>query len=321
MELIRGLHNLRDRHRGCVATIGNFDGVHLGHRQVLAQVKAKAEALGQPSVAIIFEPQPREFFGGDKVPPRLTRFDEKVRLLAAEGLDRVVCLSFNARLRQMSAEAFIDELLLQGLAVSHFVVGDDFRFGCDRRGDYHMLRAAGERHGFTVEGTHTFTLKGERVSSTRVRQALAENDFALAEQLLGRRYAVTGRVMHGQKLGRQLGVPTANVRMHRYPCPLRGVFAARVYVDDQNLPAICNIGVRPTVHGRQPVLEAHLLDYDGEELYGRLMRVEFLHFIRPEQAFDGLAALKAQIEADIEHVRAWFARQTGTDLTSGSDLL
>ncbi|MDY6891207.1 MAG: bifunctional riboflavin kinase/FAD synthetase [Pseudomonadota bacterium] len=321
MELIRGLHNLRDRHRGCVATIGNFDGVHLGHRQVLAQVKARASALGLPSVVIIFEPQPREFFGGDDVPPRLTRFGEKVRLLATEGVDRVLCLSFNARLRQMSAEAFIEELLLQGLAVAHFVVGDDFRFGCDRRGDYHMLCAAGERRGFTVENTHTFTLLGERVSSTRVRNALKRNDFALAEQLLGRRYAVTGRVLHGQQLGRQLGVPTANVRMHRYPCPLRGVFAAWAHFDGQCLPAISNVGVRPTVHGRQPVLEAHLLDYGGPELYGCLMRVEFLHFVRPERAFAGLDALKAQIEADIDHVRAWFAQQAEPDLTTGNDLL
>lgn len=308
MELIRGLHNLRDRHRGCVATIGNFDGVHLGHRQVLAQVKAKAAELGLPSVAIIFEPQPREFFGGDQVPPRLTRFDEKVRLLAAEGVDRVLCLTFNARLRNLSAETFIDELLLQGLAVKHFVVGDDFRFGCDRRGDFAMLCAAGERHGFSVENTATFMLAGERVSSTRIRQALARNAFDLAADLLGWRYAVTGRVMHGQKLGRQLGVPTANVRMHRYPCPLRGVFAVHAEFDGRRLRGICNIGQRPTVHGRQPVLEVHLLDYHGEELYGHLMRVEFLHFVRPERAFDGLDALKAQIEADIDHVRAWFDR-------------
>lgn len=216
MELIRGLHNLRDRHRGCVATIGNFDGVHLGHRKVLAQVKAKAAELGLPSVAIIFEPQPREFFGGDAVPPRLTRFDEKVRLLAAEGVDRVLCLTFNARLRQMCATDFIDELLLKGLAVRHFVVGDDFRFGCDRRGDFTMLTEAGKRHGFSVEHTATFAIYDERVSSTRVRQALVQNDFDLAARLLGWRYAVTGRVMHGQKLGRQLGVPTANVRMHKY---------------------------------------------------------------------------------------------------------
>ncbi len=306
MELIRGLHNLRDRHRGCVATIGNFDGVHLGHRKVLAQVKAKAAELGLPSVAIIFEPQPREFFGGDKVPPRLTRFDEKVRLLAAEGVDRVLCLTFNSRLRQMSAVEFIDELLLKGLAVEHFVVGDDFRFGCDRKGDFNMLIEAGTRHGFSVEHTATFMLEGDRVSSTRVRQALLDKDFALAERLLGWRYAVTGRVMHGQKLGRPLGVPTANVRMHRYPCPLRGVFAVHALLGGERLEGVCNVGVRPTVSGRQPVLEVHLLNYSGEEIYGRLMRVEFLHFIRDERAFDGIDALKTQIETDIDHVRAWF---------------
>ncbi|WP_417534735.1 bifunctional riboflavin kinase/FAD synthetase [Marinobacterium stanieri] len=306
MELIRGLHNLRDRHRGCVATIGNFDGVHLGHRKVLAQVKAKAAALGLPSVAIIFEPQPREFFGGDSVPPRLTRFDEKVRLLAAEGVDRVLCLTFNARLRQMSAAEFVDELLLKGLAVQHFVVGDDFRFGCDRKGDFNMLIEAGKRHGFSVEHTATFMLDGDRVSSTRIRQALLNKDFALAERLLGWRYAVTGRVMHGQKLGRQLGVPTANVRMHRYPCPLRGVFAVHALLGGERLQSVCNVGMRPTVNGRQPVLEVHLLNYSGEEIYGRLMRVEFLHFIRDERAFDGIDALKTQIETDIDHVRAWF---------------
>ncbi len=306
MELIRGLHNLRDRHRGCVATIGNFDGVHLGHRKVLAQVKAKAAELGLPSVAIIFEPQPREFFGGEQVPPRLTRFDEKVRLLAAEGVDRVLCLTFNSRLRQMSAVEFIDELLLKGLAVEHFVVGDDFRFGCDRKGDFNMLIEAGTRHGFSVEHTATFMLEADRVSSTRVRQALLDKDFALAERLLGWRYAVTGRVMHGQKLGRQLGVPTANVRMHRYPCPLRGVFAVHALLGGERLEGVCNVGVRPTVSGRQPVLEVHLLNYSGEEIYGRLMRVEFLHFIRDERAFDGIDALKTQIETDIDHVRAWF---------------
>jgi len=307
MELIRGLHNLRDKHRGCVATIGNFDGVHLGHRQVLAQVKAKAAELGLPAVAITFEPQPREFFGGDKAPPRLTRFDEKIRLLEAEQIDRVLCLTFNQRLQSMSAEAFIDELLLKGLAVQHFVVGDDFRFGCDRAGDYAMLRATGEQHGFSVVNTATFEIEGERVSSTRIRQALGHNEFDLANQLLGRSYRVTGRVQHGQKLGRQLGVPTANVRMHRFPCPMRGVYAVKVHLPDGTTAnAVCNVGPRPTVKGIQPVLETHLLDYSGD-LYGQLISVEFLNFIRPEQKFDGLEQLKQQIFADIEQARAFFA--------------
>ena len=306
MELIRGLHNLRDRHQGCVATIGNFDGVHLGHQAVLRQVQAKARELELPAVAIIFEPQPREFFTPDNAPPRLTRFDEKVRLLSATGIDRVLCLMFNARLRSMSADQFIDQLLRERLDIQHLVVGDDFRFGCDRRGDYALLRAAGERYGFAVEETATYEVDGERVSSTRVREVLQRHDFALAERLLGRPYRVTGRVMHGQKLGRQLGTPTANVRMHRFACPLRGVYVVEVLVNGLYYKGVCNVGVRPTVHGRLPVLEVHLLDFKGD-LYGALMQVQFLEFLRDERRFDGLDALKTQIKADIDAARAWLA--------------
>ncbi|QEW05332.1 bifunctional riboflavin kinase/FAD synthetase [Nitrincola iocasae] len=310
MELIRGLHNLRDKHRGCVATIGNFDGVHLGHQKVLQQVKQKAAEMGLPSVVIIFEPQPREFFAGSDAPPRLTRFDEKVRLLRDQGIDRVLCLTFNARLRSMSAQAFVDELLLNGLHVRHFVVGDDFRFGCDRTGDYAMLEATGAAHDFSVENTHTYLINEQRVSSTLVRETLMRGDFELAEQLLGRPYRVTGRVQHGNKLGRQLGVPTANVRMHRFRCPLQGVYTVRARFCGHDLEAICNVGVRPTINGRLPVLEVHLFDWD-QDLYGQLMQVEFLHFLRPEKRFDGLDALKTQIFSDIETARLWFADSTG----------
>ncbi len=310
MELIRGLHNLRERHRGCVATIGNFDGLHLGHACVIEQVKRKALELGLPTTVIIFEPQPREFFGGDATPPRLTRFGEKVRLLALHGIDRVVCLPFNAQLRAMSAEAFVNHLLVRGLAVKHFVVGDDFRFGCDRSGDYQMLRQSGDIHGFTVANTETYEIEGERVSSTRIRLALQQNDIVLAAALLGWPYRVTGRVMHGQKLGRQLGVPTANIRMHRYPAPLRGVYTADVFAGKQKIGhGVCNIGMRPTVNGTQPVLEVHLLDYSGD-LYGKLLSVEFKSFIRPEQKFDGLEQLKKQIFNDIEAARTFFAQRT-----------
>ncbi|EAR61479.1 bifunctional riboflavin kinase/FAD synthetase [Neptuniibacter caesariensis] len=307
MELIRGLHNLREKHRGCVATIGNFDGVHLGHRQVLAQVKAKAQELGLPSVVITFEPQPREFFAGDKAPPRLTRFSEKYRLLQAEGMDRHLCLTFNERLRSMTAEQFVEELLLRGLAVEHFVVGDDFRFGCDRSGDYEMLSQAGERHGFTVVNTETFLSEEERVSSTRLRHVLEANDLATAAALLGRPYTVSGRVMHGQKLGRQLGVPTANVRMHRFPCPLRGVYAVEVTGQTLKAQGVCNVGLRPTVCGQQPVLETHLFDFD-KDIYGQLLTVEFKQFIREERKFDGIDQLKEQIFKDIEEVRDYFSR-------------
>ena len=306
MELIRGLHNLRERHQGCVATIGNFDGVHQGHQVVLQQVKAKARSLGLTCLVIIFEPQPREFFAPNEAPPRLSRFGEKVRLLEAQGVDRVLCLMFNTRLRSMSADQFIEQLLVEKLNVSHFVVGDDFRFGCDRRGDFQLLQEAGRRYGFSVEETATYEIDGERVSSTRVRRALQAHDFAQAARLLGRPYRVAGRVMHGQKLGRTLGSPTANVRMHRFACPLRGVYVVDGIVAGRRYPGICNLGVRPTVEGRRPVLEVHLLDFDAN-LYGELMQVEFLHFLREECRFDGLDALKAQIRADIEAARHWLA--------------
>jgi len=304
MELIRGLHNLRGEHRGCVATIGNFDGVHLGHCRVLQQVKDKAAELGLPSVVIVFEPQPREFFAGAQAPPRLTRFTEKFRLLEAQGIDRLLCLTFNERLRSLSADAFVQTLLLQGLDVKHFVVGDDFRFGCDRGGDYAMLKGAGEKYGFTVVNTDTCLKDHERISSSRIREALMQQDFALAERLLGRPYRVTGRVMHGQKLGRQLGVPTANVRMHRYPCPLQGVYAVLAWSEQNEcLKGVANVGLRPTVGGsQQPVLEVHLFNFD-KQIYRELLSVEFRQFIRPEQKFSGLDALKQQIFDDIEQAR------------------
>lgn len=305
MELIRGLHNLRDKHKGCVATIGNFDGVHLGHQQVLAQVMQKGKELGLPTVVIIFEPQPREFFAGHDAPPRLTRFDEKVRLLEAQGVDRVLCLTFNERLRSMTADQFVDELLLKGLAVQHFVVGDDFRFGCDRSGDYCMLKRSGRHYGFSVVNTETYDVDDERVSSSRIRRALQSNQLALAEKLLGRPYRVTGRVMHGQKLGRTIGVPTANVRMHRFPCPLTGVYAVTLTGEGLQAEGVANVGMRPTVNGTLPVLEAHLFDFDGD-IYGQLLAVEFKAFIRPEQKFDGLEKLKQQIETDIREVREYF---------------
>jgi riboflavin kinase/FMN adenylyltransferase len=312
MEVIRGLHNLRDKHRGCVATIGNFDGVHLGHQKVLEQVKNKARDLGLPTTVIIFEPQPREFFGGDAVPARLTRFDEKVRLLADQEIDRVLCLPFNEQLRQMTAAEFVESLLLKGLAVQHFVVGDDFRFGCDRAGDYAMLCEVGREQGFSVEHTLTYTVGEERVSSTRIRKALAEHDFVLAQALLGRPYRITGRVMHGQKLGRQLGVPTANVRMHRFAAPLRGVYTVSVQLAGRPLAnGVCNIGLRPTVGGTRPVLEVHLLDFSGD-LYGKLLSVEFKTFLRSEQKFDGLEQLKSALFTDIQAAKDFFLSQNSS---------
>ena len=210
-QLIRGLHNLRPWHRGCVATIGSFDGVHLGHQAILQQLLAAARAQQLPAVVILFEPQPHEFFAGEQAPARLMRLREKLQSLKQAGVERVLCLHFNEYLRSLSAEDFVQQILVQGLGIRHLVVGDDFRFGCDRRGDFALLQQLGNQAGFSVADTGTLQVDGERVSSTRIRQLLEQGYFARAEALLGKPYEISGRVVYGKQLGRQLGVPTANV--------------------------------------------------------------------------------------------------------------
>lgn len=316
MRLIRGLHNLR-RHAqtgsallsdGCVATIGNFDGVHRGHRVIIDQVHEKARALGVPSVVMVFEPQPREFFAGDKAPPRLMRFREKVEALSEADVDVVVCLQFNHRLRNLSAMDFIEQVLVEGLKVRHLVVGDDFRFGCDRAGDFHLLQEVGEQEGFSVAHTRTITEKGDRISSTRVRQALEEDRLADARELLGHVYGIAGRVNHGQRLGRQIGAPTANIPLGRHKPPLRGVYVVRAERENGDcLEGVANIGMRPTVNGKQPLLEVHCFDFKGD-LYGERLEVEFLSQLRDEVRFESLDALKEQIARDMEDAREWLAR-------------
>lgn len=306
MQLVRGLHNLRPLHRGCVATIGNFDGVHRGHQAILARLRERAAELGLPSCVVIFEPQPREFFAPDSAPPRLARLRDKLALLAAEGVDRVLCLSFNRRLRELSAAEFVHRVLVDGLGVKHLEVGDDFRFGCDRAGDFAFLADAGEREDFTVEAATTVELDGIRVSSTRVREALAVGDFALAEKLLGRPFQIVGRVLHGQKLGRQLDAPTANIQLKRRRVPLTGVYLVSTEIDGQPWPGVANIGVRPTVAGDgRAHLEVHVLDFAGD-LYGRRLTVAFHHKLRDEQRFASLEALKTAIAGDIAAARAYW---------------
>ncbi|MGD8827985.1 MAG: bifunctional riboflavin kinase/FAD synthetase, partial [Gammaproteobacteria bacterium] len=291
MELIRGLHNLKACHRGCVASIGNYDGVHLGHLRVLGELNARGRELGVPSVVITFEPTPREFFQPDKAPPRLTRFREKWEALAAAGVDRLLVLRFDRRLAGMDPEDFIQRILLDGLAVRHLVVGDDFRFGHNRAGDFAMLCAAGHKEGFGVEAMPTVDLDGERVSSTRIRRALAAGDLELAARLLGRPYGISGRVVHGDKLGRQLGYPTVNIPVRPKAVPVTGIFLVRVHGEEGlSLDGVASLGTRPTVDGKRLLLEVYLLDFSGD-LYGRRLRVEFVERLRDEQAFDGLDAL------------------------------
>ncbi|TLX53766.1 bifunctional riboflavin kinase/FAD synthetase [Stutzerimonas nosocomialis] len=312
MQLVRGLQSLQPRHRGCVATIGNFDGVHRGHQAILARLRERAAELGLPSCVVIFEPQPREYFAPGQAPARLTRLREKLELLAEQGVDRVLCLAFNRRLRELSAAEFVHAVLVEGLGVEHLEVGDDFRFGCDRAGDFDFLRRAGAVEGFTVESATTIEVDGERVSSTRLRAALAAADFALAERLLGRPFAITGRVLHGQKLGRQLDAPTANIQLKRRRPPVDGVFTVSAELDGRQWPGVANIGMRPSVKSDgQPHLEVHLLDYAGD-LYGRRLRITFHRKLRDEQRFASLEALKAAIDADIAAARAYWRASSST---------
>ena len=308
MELIRGLHNLRPAHRGGVATIGNFDGVHIGHRRILDQLIAEARARQVPATVILFEPQPAEFFAPEKAPPRLMTLRDKVLALRRAGVDQVLCCRFDQRFRSQSAAQFVDNLLVRGLGIVHLVVGDDFRFGADRCGDFAYLVEAGSQHGFTVADTPTCEIAAERVSSTRIRATLQNGELDLAAALLGHPYAISGRVRHGDKLGRQIGVPTANLAMRRVQSPVAGVYAVRVNGGGlQGAPGVANVGTRPTVNGTDNRLEVHLLDFSGD-LYSRHLEVEFLHFLRPEKKFDGLEALTAAIHADIDNAKAFFSQ-------------
>ena len=304
MELIRGMHNLRERHRGCVATIGNYDGVHRGHQHMIAAVRARADELGVPAVVITFEPTPREFFAGPAAPSRLTRLREKLQALALYGVDRVVVLRFDRRMQGMGADEFVQRLLVDGLGVRHMVVGHDFHFARRREGTIETLRAAGAAHGFTVAEVGQFLLEGERVSSSLVREALNRGDLERATRLLGRPYRMAGRVRLGKRLGRTLGYPTANLALQRKVVPLWGIFAVRVsgagLVD---YPAVSSLGTRPTVNGTDPLLEVHLFDFDGD-LYGQHLDVDFVARLRDEQKFESLDALVAQMNRDAAAARA-----------------
>ncbi len=308
MELIRGLHNLRPRHRGCVATLGNFDGVHLGHQAVIGQLADEAEALHLPTLVMLFEPQPQEFFAPAKAPPRLMRLREKLQALRRYAVDRVLCVHFDQAFADLEPEDFVRRVLVEGLGVKYLVVGDDFRFGHKRHGDFAMLQAAGREYGFQAVNMHSLTIDGGRVSSTRIRAALAAADLATAEKLLGRPYRMCGRVAHGDKLGRTLGVPTANLYLHRHDSPLKGVYVVELFgLPGEPLPGVANVGTRPTVGGTRMLLEVHLLDFD-RDIYGQYVHVNFLHKLRDEKRFGSLEELKAKMLQDVADTRAFFHR-------------
>jgi len=310
---IRGLHNLRPWHRGCVATIGSFDGVHLGHQAILRQLIDVAQQHQLPAVVIVFEPQPHEFFLGEKAPARLMRLREKVQAIFAAGVERVLCVQFNETLRNLSAEAFVETVLIDGLGIKHLVVGDDFRFGCDRRGDFTLLETIGAARGFGVTDTCTLEINGERASSTRIRQLLEAGEFAHAELLLGKPYSISGRIAYGQQLGRKLGVPTANVHLRRYRSPLHGVFAVSAkFVDGSVHQGVANVGVRPTVNGdKKPLLEVHLFDF-ARTVYGEMIEVVFHQKLRDEKKFASLDELQTQLQMDITQGQNFFRRNAVT---------
>ena len=303
MELVRGLANLRDPHRGSVVTIGNYDGVHRGHQHMLATVTARARELGLPATVVTFEPTPREYFEGDAAPARLMRLREKLEALPLYGVDRVVVLRFDRRMQAMGADEFVERLLVRGLGARHVVVGHDFHYARRREGNIDTLRAAGDRHGYTVEEVGRFLVDGERVSSSLVREALGRGDLARAGLLLGRPYRMAGRVRRGQQLGRRLGYPTANLALHRKVVPLWGVFAVRVsgagLVDH---PAVASLGTRPTIDGTEPLLEVHVFDHDGD-LYGRYLDVDFVRRLRDERRFESLDSLVEQMHRDAAEAR------------------
>jgi len=306
MKLIRGLHNLQARHHGCVLTIGNFDGFHRGHQALIAQLQTEGRKRGLPVMVMIFEPQPQEHFAGGDAPARLTRLRDKIKYLAEAGVDTVLCVTFDARFAAISAEFFVTDLLVAKLGVQFLCVGDDFRFGAQRRGDFPFLQRMGAAAGFDVMSTATYAAGGKRISSTAVREALAGDQLVVAEMLLGHPYRISGRVEHGDELGRTLGFPTANVSLKGRSAPINGVYAVDVHgLGPCPLPGVANIGTRPTVSGLRQRVEVHLLDV-AMDLYGRHIEVVVRAKLRNEQRFASLDELKRQITNDVVAGRDFF---------------
>jgi riboflavin kinase/FMN adenylyltransferase len=309
MSLIRDIDKSRLCNRESVVTIGSFDGVHIGHQAILQQVIDKAKSLDSLSVAMTFEPQPQEYFAAETAPPRLMRLREKIEALLDFGMDLVVCLRFNDQLSSLTATEFVQDILVHGVNTRHLIVGDDFRFGCDRKGDFDTLVTMGQDLGFSVQNTQTVEVESQRVSSTLVRQLLHKSDFDQVSKLLGRPFSINGKVTFGQQLGRELGFPTANVNLNRFRAPLTGVYAVWVDIEgiEGRLKGAANVGIRPTIGDiEKPILEVHLLDFD-RQIYGQRISVEFVNKIRDEQQFTSLEHLSDSISDDVIMIKQWFA--------------
>jgi riboflavin kinase/FMN adenylyltransferase len=307
MRITHGFRSLGTPH---AVTIGNFDGLHLGHKAMLARLQDVARARGLPSCVLSFEPHPREFFAPDQAPARLSSLREKAECLQRLGIDRLHVFRFDRAFSALTAETFIEQVLGHTLQARYVLVGDDFRYGAKRAGDFALLKRAGESLGFDAEFLPTVEVAGERVSSTAVRNALAAGELEHAAHLLGRPYSISGHVVHGDKLGRDIGFPTANVQIKHNRPPLMGIFAVEVYgLNGEPLPGVASLGKRPTVKGADavPVLEVHLFDFDAE-IYGRRVRVNFLHKLRDEEKYPDLDSLVAQIRRDVDNAKQYLAQ-------------
>ncbi len=299
MQLIRGVNNLQSIASGCVLSIGNFDGVHKGHSVVINKLAEKGQLLGLPVVVMVFEPQPLEFFLKDNAPSRLTRLREKIIHFKDLPVDDLLIINFNQRFADLDPTYFIQEILVRRLNVKYLVVGDDFHFGKARRGNFALLQEAGDKYNFKVIDTASYSVKGSRVSSTLIRDALNNGDLASAESMLGRNYSVCGRVVHGEKLGRKIGFPTANIQMQRKNTPIQGVFAVTMTgIGEKPIYGVANVGTKPTVNGGAKVLlETHLFNFN-QDIYGKYVEVHFKHKIRSEMRFQSVDDLKRQIQLD-----------------------
>ena len=307
MRITHGFRPLGTPH---AVTIGNFDGLHLGHQAMLARLQDVARMRGLPSCVLSFEPHPREFFAPDQAPARLSSLREKAECLQRLGIDRFHVFRFDRAFSSLTAEAFIEQVLGRTLQAHYVLVGDDFRYGAKRAGDFALLKKAGETLGFDAEALPTVEVTGERASSTAVRAALAAGELEHAARLLGRPYSISGRVVHGDKLGRDIGFPTANIQLKHNRPPLMGIFAVELYgLNGAPLPGVASLGKRPTVKGADavPVLEVHLFDFDAD-IYGRRVRVEFLHKLRDEAKYPDLDSLVAQIRRDVDNAKHVLAK-------------
>ena len=307
MYLIRGQHNLelfKSRYPNIklCGTIGNFDGLHIGHQAILKKIKDNSEKFNAKTIVFFTEPHAAEYFAKIRdinadTPPRISPWREKVKLLEKNEIDFAFFLKFNDSLRTMSPENFISEIL-ESINLVSFTVGDDFRFGQDRKGDIELLRNWGKEKNILIENTETILFDSQRISSSRIRKAITENNFDLAEDLLGRPYTFSGKVVHGQHLGRTINIPTANIWLPKQKLPIKGVYAVECYLNDQIIQGIANMGVRPTIGGSSPVLEIHLFEFD-KDIYSERLIVKFIKKIRDEKKFDNLDMLKLQIQEDI----------------------